>query len=338
MAYEVPSSYVVPVNFGLFVIGNLYLAGLAFDALRTRNNLQLFGICTFNVGVFVFSIMRYGQTHENAGRLALNHALGNRPFVKEDILFWSKVKPALIVSSILVGACMVSSWLLTFRLNREFAWAIYRHISGSLSIRRKYLTYQVSIVAIFDDVYADKFAGFARGFEVGNLLPNRFHRCVWPGRRSLRTSRVPIDNCCHPSALYTSRDDDLLHEAGEQVGRTCSYCRSTCGAIVTSILLADSHVQVLRLGEMAYLVSRILILTGVPPSLRSNTILKNEMLLFAGCSLALATIACGNATVCLLNFGQGLKPLLMDTGWKQGRYEFEPIHAQGRLSARLELD
>lgn len=62
------------------------------------------------------------------------------------------------------------------------------------------------------------------------------------------------------------------------------------------------------------------------------------MLLFAGCSLALATVAGLNATVCLLNFDQGLKPLLMDSGWKQGRYEFEPIHAQGRLSARLELD
>lgn len=135
---------VVPVNFGVFVLGNIYLAGLAIDALRARNNLQLFGICIFNVGVFVFSIMRYGQTHDNAGNLAENFAMGNKPFVKADVRFWPVVQPALIVSSILVGTCMVASWLLTFRLNREFAWAIYRHISGSLSTRRKYLTYQVS--------------------------------------------------------------------------------------------------------------------------------------------------------------------------------------------------
>ena len=144
MVWQVPDSYVVPVNFGVFVLGNVYLAGLTFDALRARNNLQLFGICIFNVGVFIFSIMRYGQTHENAANLAVNHAMGNRPFVKADVLFWSKIQPALIVSTILVGACMVASWLLTFRLNREFAWAIYRHISGSLSTRRKYLTYQAS--------------------------------------------------------------------------------------------------------------------------------------------------------------------------------------------------
>lgn len=143
VVWQVPASYVVPVNFGVFVLGNVYLAGLAFDALRTRNNLQLFGICTFNVGVFIFSIMRYGQTHENATNLARNYAIPHIPFMKEDVPFWPRVQPALIVSSILVGICMVASWLLTFRLNREFAWAIYRHISGSLSIRRKYLTYQV---------------------------------------------------------------------------------------------------------------------------------------------------------------------------------------------------
>lgn len=134
----------MPVNFGVFVLGNIYLAGLAIDALRARNNLQLFGICVFNIGVFAFSILRYGQTHENADNLAVNYALGNRPFVKADIRFWPVVQPALIVSSAIVGVCMITSWLLTFRLNREFAWAIYRHISGSLSIRRKYLTYQVS--------------------------------------------------------------------------------------------------------------------------------------------------------------------------------------------------
>lgn len=62
------------------------------------------------------------------------------------------------------------------------------------------------------------------------------------------------------------------------------------------------------------------------------------MLFFAGSSLALATVACLNAIVCLLNFGQGLKPLLLDSGWKTGQYEFEPIHVHARLSSRLELD
>lgn len=148
VVWQVPSSYVVPVNFAVFVLGNVYFAGLAFDALRARNNLQLLGISAFNVGIFIFSIMRYGQTHDNAANLSDNYALGNNPFVKADISFWPKVQAALIVSTILVGVCMISSFLLTFRLNREFQWAIYRHINGSLSIRRKYLTYQVSHILL----------------------------------------------------------------------------------------------------------------------------------------------------------------------------------------------
>ena len=144
VAYQAPSSYVVPVNFGIFVIGNLYPVGLAFDALWTRNNLQLFDICIFSVEVFVYSAMGYEQTHGTADKRSVNHALGNRLVVKADVLFWLKVQAALIGSSILLGACMVSSSLLNFRLNREFAWVIHRHISAILSTRHKYLTCQVS--------------------------------------------------------------------------------------------------------------------------------------------------------------------------------------------------
>lgn len=119
------------------------MAALAFDALRIRNNLQLFGICIFNTGVVAFAVMRIGQTLKTSTSLAGNFAQGNRPFVKADVAFWPRVQPPLIINAIIVGVCMVASWLLTFRLNREFQWAIYRHISGSISIRRKYLTYQV---------------------------------------------------------------------------------------------------------------------------------------------------------------------------------------------------
>lgn len=101
---------------------------------------------------------------------------------------------------------------------------------------------------------------------------------------------------------------------------------------------ANAQAQVLRMAEIAYLISRILILNGIPQSQRSNTILKDEMLFFAGCALTLAIVACAHATVCLLNFDQGLKPLLLNSGWKRNQYEFSPIHAQARLTSRLELD
>lgn len=86
---------------------------------------------------------------------------------------------------------------------------------------------------------------------------------------------------------------------------------------------------------MAYLLSRILVLNG--NGVRSKTLLKDEMLLFAGTALALATMACFNAMLCVANFGKGLKPLLQNSSWRQKPHEFEPIN-QHRYAERIELD
>lgn len=89
------------------------------------------------------------------------------------------------------------------------------------------------------------------------------------------------------------------------------------------------------MGEMAYLLSRILVLEG--DGFYSRTILKDEMLLFASVALSLATLACLNAMLCTFNFNKGLKPLLHRSTWKQTPHEFEPVH-QHRYAERIELD
>jgi hypothetical protein len=89
------------------------------------------------------------------------------------------------------------------------------------------------------------------------------------------------------------------------------------------------------MGEIAYLVTRILLLTG--DGFFSKTTQKDEMLFFGSVALALATLACVTAVVCVFNFGKGLKPLLQRESWKQTPHEFEPIH-QHRYAERIELD
>lgn len=145
VVYQVPASYVVPVNFGLSMLGNLYQAVLAFDALRMKNNLQLYSICAIDVCLFIFSAMRYMQTERTAARLQLGEALGNRPFTDRSVDFWKLVQPALLTSSVIIGACSIASFVLVYRLHREFRWVIYRHISGSLEMLRRYFAYQVAL-------------------------------------------------------------------------------------------------------------------------------------------------------------------------------------------------
>lgn len=133
----------VPVNFALSILGNIYQAVLAFDALRSKNNLQLYSICVIDACLFVFSIMCYRQTSRTVASLQLGEALGERPFTDRSIDFWKFVQPALLASSAIIALCFIIACVLVYLLQREYRWVIYRHISGSLGMLRRYFAYQV---------------------------------------------------------------------------------------------------------------------------------------------------------------------------------------------------
>jgi hypothetical protein len=134
---------VVPGNFGLSILGNIWQAALALDALRTKNILQLYSIGVLNICLFVFSVMRYWQTMNTAVALDAGYAPGPQFFTNRDMDYWGRVRPALLASSVAVGICTVVSCVWVYFLQVELRWAIYRHISGSVEMLRRYITYQV---------------------------------------------------------------------------------------------------------------------------------------------------------------------------------------------------
>jgi hypothetical protein len=143
VVYEVPRSYVMPLQSAVFILGNVVQVALAFDALRGRNSLQLIGICIFNSCIFVFSVLRYSQTVTNTALLMEGVNGAHKPFVDTNIHFEKAIAPTLLPSTIIVGICALASYFLTVRLSTEFAWAIYRQVSGNIKARRRYLAYQV---------------------------------------------------------------------------------------------------------------------------------------------------------------------------------------------------
>ncbi|KAH4353979.1 hypothetical protein HBH98_013200 [Parastagonospora nodorum] len=299
VSYQVPRSYVVPVNFGLFILGNIWQAILAIDALRMKNILQLYSIVVLDFCLFVFSVMRYFQTQKAAASLMLGETMYYEPFAHRDVDYWGRVRPALLTSSIAVGASAVVSTILVFLLQRELRWAIYRHISGSLAMLRRYLAYQVLLVLIRIEPY------FLISFVITYGLVNVHF--VQP-EFGLTMALIPALAIQVALTIYFTRTENYI------------------GAIIAILL---------RMGEMAYLLSRILTLKG--DGFYSRTILKDEMLLFASVALGLATLACINAMLCTFNFNKGLKPLLHRSSWKQTPHEFEPVH-QHRYAERIELD
>ncbi|KAF1940225.1 hypothetical protein EJ02DRAFT_406854 [Clathrospora elynae] len=303
VVYQVPRSYVVPLNVGLFMLGNIYQAALAFDALRMKNNLQLYSICVLNISLFVFSVMRYFQIKDTAAELQLGQAgdpaVSTTPFTNRSIDYWGKVQGVLLGSSAFLGVCSLTSCVLVFFLQREFRWAIYRHISGSLEMLRRYLAYQVLLVLLRIEVYF--FVGFV---IIYGLIDVHY---VQP-EFTLTMALIPALVIQIAMTIIFTKSENIL---------------GAVGAIV------------LRLGEMAYLVSRILVLNGNSPL--AQTLLKDEMLLFTSVALALGTLACLNAMLCVFNFNKGLKPLLHLSSWKQTPHEFQRVNVR-RFSERIELD
>jgi hypothetical protein len=89
--------------------------------------------------------MRYWQTMETAQGLQVGYAPGPILFTNRDIDYWAKVRPALLTSSVVVGMCTVVACVWVYLLQLELRWAIYRHISGSVEMLKRYLAYQVRL-------------------------------------------------------------------------------------------------------------------------------------------------------------------------------------------------
>jgi hypothetical protein len=75
--------------------------------------------------------------------LDVGYAPGPQWFTNRDMDYWGRVRPALLASSVAVGICTVVSCVWVYFLQVELRWAIYRHISGSVEMLRRYITYQV---------------------------------------------------------------------------------------------------------------------------------------------------------------------------------------------------
>jgi hypothetical protein len=337
VVYQVPVSFVVPVNFGLFILGNLWKAGLAIDALRMKNILQLYSICLLDISLFVFSVMRYFQTRKVAANLLLGEAPGPQYFTDRSVDYWATARPALLSSTTALGVCVVLSSVMVYLLQRELRWAIYRHISGSLEMLRRYLAYQVRFSLSQTGHQAHQPAGPSCSSSHRTLFLDCIRRYLWADQRALRGARIRPHHGPRTCASDPSSHDHCFHKSRKRRGCSCSdsELHFTLQYVLIQKRALTTPPKILQLGEMAYLITRILLLKGDP--WYSNTALLDEQLLFASVALGLASLACITAGVCVFNFNKGLKPLLHRDSWKESPHEFEPIH-EHRYAERIELD
>ncbi len=138
-----PKVRVIPTYLSLFIFGFLYQIVLVYDSLRLQNTIQVIGLCCYNVGLLIYAAVQYHQIQDAI--LALY--LSSPSYIPRVDLVWPVIRPYLIAAPVIIALGSAIMSFAAWKLYDEFAWTIYKHISADLRMKRRYLVYQVGLVA-----------------------------------------------------------------------------------------------------------------------------------------------------------------------------------------------
>jgi len=148
--YRSQSYKTIPCYLALFALAEIFEFLMAFDALRLRNIIQLFGILLFHAALVVMAALQVRQTH-----MALIHCDSEYGLCSEpQYSLWKKVEPLLIV----VPCTLAASWLIILfcirKLYDEFGWAIFHLVGANPNLKAKYQYYQIMVCLLKFDFFA----------------------------------------------------------------------------------------------------------------------------------------------------------------------------------------
>lgn len=145
----IPLSKTIPTYLTLFIFGFLYQLVLNYDALRLKNTIQVIGLCFYNVGMLIYASIQYDQINKAITGLVnfTNPKDPSQPipYIKADDPVWHDIRPYILAVPCIIGFFTVVMAFIAWKLYDEFAWTIYKHISADLRMKRRFLTFQVSI-------------------------------------------------------------------------------------------------------------------------------------------------------------------------------------------------
>jgi len=96
--------------------------------------------------MLIYASIQYDQINKAI------EALSAKGWVKEGIPIWPDIQPYLVTVPCIIGFFTVVMSVIAWKLYDEFAWTIYKHISADLRMKRRFLTFQVSIRMAFEDL------------------------------------------------------------------------------------------------------------------------------------------------------------------------------------------
>lgn len=254
----------IPTFLALYIFAFVYQLVLVWDALRLKNTIQIIGLVGLNVGLLLYGAVQMDQLHD-----AVNILIKNSE-IEGDL--WHATKPYLIAIPCILGFTTVCMAYVAYRLYKEFAWTIYKHISADLRMKRRYLTYQIYIALLKFDFF------FTLGFTIQFVI-------IVGGRtnaeRWVTVAAIPVTIVIMLAAFFFCRRENMF------------------GTIV---------VIVLYFGGLAYFCFKLYRMYEGGDISKPYLPARKELTTFAVLTIFLLLGTIIVACMCTNNYGKGLMP------------------------------
>ncbi|KDQ60834.1 hypothetical protein JAAARDRAFT_31823 [Jaapia argillacea MUCL 33604] len=155
---SIPRYKTIPCYLALFALAEVFEILMAFDALRLRNVIQLFGILGFHSALIIFAAL---QIHETRSALLQPDLCGqnNNTYVTCDGsgTLLAKVQPFLIIAPCVIAFAWICLFFVIKKLYEEFGWDIFHVVGADTKTKAMYQYYQVIVCLLKFDFFV--FAG-----------------------------------------------------------------------------------------------------------------------------------------------------------------------------------
>lgn len=231
--------------------------------------------------------------------------LKSKNYVDDNENFWGATNGFLTALPCVLAVGTILMSFVAWKLYDEFAWSIYKHISADLRMKRRYLTFQIFIALLKFDFFF--FLGFTVQFVV--IIIETSDPEFW-----LTIAAIPVTIVILVLANYWTRREN----------------RWGMGLIIT-----------LFFAGLAYFLFKLIRMYQPAHGWRYKTI-RRPLTVFAVITLILIIITIINACACVINFGRGLKPHILNIEKERDDEKVTmtemPNYAHGPVPSRMVID
>ncbi|KAJ2613861.1 hypothetical protein H4S08_001983 [Coemansia sp. RSA 1365] len=125
----------------IFIVAQLFLVMLCWEAVAHKNTIQIIAATLFNVMCLVYSLIQYTTFY-------IRPSTSAGIFQKDN-----DMRILLITTMVVYSLCSVAFAMLSWELYQMFGWQTYKKLGANLSLRRAYKWHQILLTLLKLDIF-----------------------------------------------------------------------------------------------------------------------------------------------------------------------------------------